>query len=237
MIRVAICDDNLNIANSIENVVMDMDIKGLSCDVFSSGVELIKHLQSDQISYNIYLMDIELPLQNGISTASIIRKNDKNALIIFITDYKDYVYEVFEVLPFRFLQKPVSSDELSHVMMDSIEHIRRAGQIFFFQIGHEKYQLHYHAIIYFEGAARKVIIHTARGTYEIYGKIADIIVRLDKSLFCQTHASYIVNMDYIHSIKKTDVILQDDIPIPISKKHQNEIKGAYLSFIERRCGK
>jgi len=62
MIRAAICDDNLNIANSIENSVMDMDIKGLSCDVFSSGIELIKHLQSEQISYNIYLMDIEMPL-------------------------------------------------------------------------------------------------------------------------------------------------------------------------------
>jgi len=49
-------------ANSIENSVMDMDIKGLSCDVFSSGIELIKHLQSEQISYNIYLMDIEMPL-------------------------------------------------------------------------------------------------------------------------------------------------------------------------------
>ena len=98
-------------------------------------------------------------------------------------------------MPFRFLQKPVSSDELSHVMMDSIEHISRAGQIFFFQIGHEKYQLHYHEIIYFEGAARKVMIHTSKSTYEIYGKIADIIVHLDKTLFCQTHASYIVNMN------------------------------------------
>jgi len=111
------------------------------------------------------------------------------------------------------------------------------GQIFFFQIGHQKYQLHYHEIIYFEGAARKVVIHTASGTYETYGKIADIIVSLDKSLFCQTHASYIVNMDYIRSIKKMDVILQDGIPIPISKKHKNEIKRAYLSFIEWRCGK
>lgn len=234
--NIAVCDDELNIVNTIEDSIKKMPIEGLSCDVFLDGKELIEHIKKGNISYNIYLLDIEMPKKNGIATATAIRENDKDALIVFITDHKEYVYEIFEVLPFRFLRKPVSFDNLSCVLLDAVEHIRMAGQIFFFQIGHDKYQLHYHEIIYFEGAGRKVVIHTATNTYEIYEKTIDILSRLDKNLFCQAHASYIVNMDYIRSIQKVDIILQNGTLLPISKKYRNEVKQAHLSFIGRRCG-
>lgn len=235
MIRVAICDDNIYLANSIENDILHLSDEELSCDVFQSGAELTNYLKSGEKPYNIYFMDIEMPLQNGIETASIIRKEDKDALIIFITNHKEYVYDIFEVLPFRFLQKPVSNDNLRCILVDAIEHIRLSGQMFFFQIGHEKYQLHYQEIIYFEGAGRKVIIKTGAQDFEIYDKISNIAARLNHNLFCQIHASYIVNMDCIRSIKNMDIVLQNSIQLPISKKYRNHVKQAHLSFLERRC--
>lgn len=80
---------------------------------------MIKYLESDQEPFNIYLMDIEMPLQNGIETAAYNRKADRNAIIIFITSHKEYVYEVFEVLPFRFLCKPVQFDSMKTVLQDA----------------------------------------------------------------------------------------------------------------------
>lgn len=220
----------------MEEVIHNIDDKNIYYDVFLSGVELVKKIESGQEPYNIYMMDIEMPKQNGIEAASIIRKKDKDAVIIFITDYKDYVYDVFEALPFRFIRKPVTSDQLSHVLTDAIEHIRMFGQVFFFQIGHEKYQLHYREITYFEGAGRKTIIHTPENMFEIYDKITTIYSRLDQNLFSQIHASFIVNMDYIRLMKKLEIIMEDDTTLPISKRYHSKVKQNHLSFIERRCG-
>ncbi|TDL57088.1 response regulator transcription factor [Paenibacillus dendritiformis] len=165
-----------------------------------------------------------MPGQNGIEIASVIRKQDRNAIIIFITDHKEYVYEVFEVLPFRFLRKPVTAPKLSHILLDAAEHIKMSKQLFFFQIGHYKYQLRCSDILYFEGAGRKVVIHANQDTYQFYGKIADILPQLDTNLFCRIHASILVNMEYIRSIKKMAILLQNETQLPISKRYLNEVK-------------
>lgn len=233
--NVAICDDDVNVANFIEDILSNMSDIEFSTDVFFSGDDLLRYLQAES-HYNIYLLDIEIPGHNGIEIASVIREQDRNAIIIFITDHKEYVYEVFEVLPFRFLRKPVTAQKLSRILMDAAEHIKVSKQLFFFQIGHNKYQLNCSDILYFEGAGRKIIIHANQDTYEFYGKITDILPQLDTSLFCRIHASILVNMEYIRSIKKMAILLQNEAQLPISKRYLNEVKQAHLSFIERRCG-
>ncbi|BFH69747.1 MAG: LytTR family DNA-binding domain-containing protein [Paenibacillus dendritiformis] len=233
--NVAICDDDINVANLIEDILSNMCVMEFSSDVFLSGGDLLRCLQSGS-HYNIYLLDIEMPGQNGIEIASVIREQDRDAIIIFITDHKEYVYEVFEVLPFRFLRKPVTAQKLSRILLDAAEHIQVSKQLFFFQIGHDKYQLRCSDILYFEGAGRKVVIHANQDTYEFYGKIADILPQLDTNLFCRIHASILVNMEYIRSIKKMAILLQNETQLPISKRYLNVVKQAHLSFIERRCG-
>ncbi|WMJ86536.1 LytR/AlgR family response regulator transcription factor [Anaerocolumna sp. MB42-C2] len=236
MIRIAICDDNISLINSIENQISNIADENLSCDVFFSGVELIKYLESEQESFNIYLMDIEMPVQNGIETAAYIRKADRNALIIFITSHKEYVYEVFEVLPFRFLCKPVQFDSLKTVLQEAVEHIRNENQIFFFTVGHEKRQLPYKEITYFEGAGRKVRVHNTNDIVEYYGRISKVAPMLDINLFAQIHASYIVNMEYIRAIRQAEVELAGGVKLPISRKYQSALKYAHISFLKRRGG-
>ena len=63
-------------------------------------------MEQENVTFNILFMDIEMPGRNGIETSAYVREKDKNALIIFITDHKEYVYEVFDVLQFRCLIKP-----------------------------------------------------------------------------------------------------------------------------------
>ncbi|BFH15147.1 response regulator [Paenibacillus melissococcoides] len=161
--NVAICDDDINVAHLIQDILSNKSGMEFSSDVFFSGVDLLRCLQSGA-HYNIYLLDIEMPGQNGIEIASVIREQARNAIIIFITNHKEYVYEVFEVLPFRFLRKPVTAPKLSRILLDAAEHIKISKQMFFFQIGHDKYQLRCSDILYFEGAGRKVVIQANQDT-------------------------------------------------------------------------
>lgn len=233
MIRIAICDDDISSADSAYEIINNFHNKDLYIDVFYSSNEFL----SSHESYNIYLLDIEMEDKNGIEIASIIRKNSNDAVIIFITNYEQYVFDVFEVLPFRFIRKPVHSETLLKCITDAVRHIKEFGQIFFFQMGHKKYQLNYNEIIYFESCGRKVLIHTSNETYEIYDKISNISSKTDSQIFCQIHASFIVNMNCIRSIRKTEILLNSNITLPISRRYHDNVKYSHLSFIERQCMK
>ena len=64
-------------------------------EVFSNGEELLDYLSDRKQRFSLYFMDISLPGISGIETAAAIREKDPYALIIYITDYKEYVYQGF----------------------------------------------------------------------------------------------------------------------------------------------
>ncbi len=129
-------------------------------------------------------------------------------MIIFITHHKEYVFQVFDVLPFRFLIKPLTQCSLHKVLQEAIQHIRTVKQIFFFHIGKSQYQVPFDEILYFESKLRKVRLVTSQGEYEFYDKISSIRKKLDPTLFMQIHVSYLINSK-IYSVVQHKATLED----------------------------
>lgn len=235
MIQIAFCDDNPMIHSCVDQFMPDI---GLSADweLFSSGRELLQKLEDSLCSFQIYVLDIEMPDLNGIDLAGRIRALDRNAVIIFLTDYKEYVYEVFEVLPFRFLQKPLSREVLQKALQDAAAFIHSAHSHFFYQKKSIQLQLPFSDILYFESRGRKILLKTRDGMDEFYGRIHEVWDSLDPNLFTRPHVSYLVNMDFIREIRPDRLLLPDGVSIPVSRKYRSLVKQDHLAFMERRNG-
>lgn len=237
MLRIAICDDDTNTASSIEDILRNEHYNNIELDVFSNGESLLQHISKpnpESRYFHIYLMDIKMPGLGGIETASAIRSMDSNAVIIFVTDYEEYVYEVFETLPFRFLRKPIVPEKLKRSIYDAISYLHTNGNLFFFSYQRNSHQLPYGEILYFESAGRKMHLHAQKEIFTFNESIMGVLSALDTSVFCRIHGSYVVNMEYIRSIRKNELVLTNDILLPVSKRYQVSLKKAHLDFIERR---
>ena len=234
--RIAVCEDDNIVAAYLEDYLSSFSVQNIEYEIFTSGNDLIHYMEQEKTSFNIFFMDIEMPGRNGIETSAYIREHDKNALIIFITDHQDYVYQVFEVLPFRFLIKPVQREQLNTVLKDAILQINTAKKLFFFRIGKQQFQVAYDEILYFEGNLRKVRLVSTVGEWDFYGKISKVFSDLDVNLFLQSHSSFLVNMEYIRCITETEITLTNGMTIPISKKFRDSVKQRHMEYVEWRCG-
>ena len=233
--RIAVCEDNNIVAAFMEDYIASMDAENIEYEIFTSGDDLIHYMEQENVTFNILFMDIEMPGRNGIETSAYVREKDKYALIIFITDHKEYVYEVFDVLPFRFLIKPVTREALNLVMKKAFEHFNLTKQVFFFKQNKTQLQVAFDEIIYFEGNLRKVRLVTTGGEYDFYGKISEVVKKLDGNLFLQIHNSYIVNMDQIRKISESVVLLKSGIALPISKKYREYVRQKHIQYMAWRC--
>ena len=234
--RIAVCEDDNIVAAYLEDYLSSLSVQNIEYEIFTSGNDLIHYMEQEKTSFNIFFMDIEMPGRNGIETSAYIREHDKNALIIFITDHQDYVYQVFEVLPFRFLIKPVQREQLNTVLKDAILQINTAKKLFFFRIGKQQFQVAYDEILYFEGNLRKVRLVSTVGEWDFYGKISKVFSDLDVNLFLQSHSSFLVNMEYIRCITETEITLTNGMTIPISKKFRDSVIQRHMEYVEWRCG-
>lgn len=230
---VSICDDNMVFATQVESIIRDMKIPSLETEVYVSGEELLQNFEKNR---EIYFLDIELTGIDGIETARRIREKDKNALINFMTQHYDYVYSVFEVLPFRFLRKPFEKEEVEKIILECMAQLKLTGQHYFFKIERTQHQIPYEEILYFEGRKRKVGLHCTGEEYEFYGKISEVETEVDPLLFCRCHVSFVVNMDKISEIRENELLLSNGAIIPISKAYRKKVREAHLNYMMVKSG-
>lgn len=114
MLKIAICDDDKVFSSEVEDIIQTESAnKGMRAEieVFTDGRYLVESIQKGA-RYNIIFLDIEMEHLDGLATARKIRMIDSTVLIIYISGYDDYLKELFEVEPFRFISKPLEKNKL-----------------------------------------------------------------------------------------------------------------------------
>ena len=122
--RIAICEDEEFIQNSIEkNVEKCLEITGMAgkCECFVSAEEL---LEKGNMPYALYILDVEMKKLSGLELAEHIRTEDRNAVIIFMTNHSEMMQKAFDVQAFQYLVKPIDSDTAHNVIMRALRIIR-----------------------------------------------------------------------------------------------------------------
>lgn len=121
MLRIAIVDDEPSVVDEIRQVVTSFfqeQGKPIDISCFSSGEEIISYHQK----YDLIFLDIQMQGMDGIKTAQELRKNDKKAVMIYVTSFGSEMARSFSVHPFAFLVKPVKAELLRKNLQDYIEY-------------------------------------------------------------------------------------------------------------------
>ena len=232
--NIAICDDNMEHMNIIEDELERISRVKLDCDLYQSGEDLVYAYKNKKERYDVVFLDMEMQKLNGMETANLIKEIDERAIIIFVTSHSEYMKESFKCQPFRFIEKPVDFDELKSAFDDVCKKLSKQRKVFAFSENKKKVRLYCDDIVYCESQAHWIWIHTKDETYKICKSLSDLHDQLDKEMLYRVHRSFIINFNFIKSIKETDIELyHGDKLIPISRSYKKETLEGYTNFVER----
>lgn len=114
--RIAVCDDDRTIIEQLETYFDSIEDKDLEYEVFFSAEELSRYISKEDDEFDLYILDIEMYEMSGLDLAKSIRQKNTNALVVFMTSHPKYVYDVFEVVTFDFIQKPFTYEKFEKVI-------------------------------------------------------------------------------------------------------------------------
>ncbi|MEW9078724.1 LytR/AlgR family response regulator transcription factor [Terrisporobacter glycolicus] len=232
MIKIVICEDEKEQHELLEKYIKEI-FDGLSIlyelRVFNSGEELLENYPKDT---DILLLDIQMGQINGMDTARKIRKLHDKVEIIFITSLIEYVLEGYEVRAYRYLIKPVKYDDLKNNIINCIKEIDIKNKYILIKEEGNRIKLDINEISYIEVQKEDITIHTLNQIYEIKGTMNNIEKEIDCCRFFRCHKSYLVNLDYIKSIKQYVAILENKEEVPISRYRFKETKDKFFDLIE-----
>lgn len=236
MINIAICDDDISITLEIENNLKRIGKEkgiSLSIEVFGDGKDLVDEIYGGE-NYDIIYLDIEMKKLNGLDTAKKIRNIDRIVSIIYVTSYKGYAMDAFEVQPFQFIVKPIDTGRFSRIFMAAYQNVIRGDYFFRYNSHRQSYKILLSDIIYFESQVRMVnIFKSNKETITYYAKINEIEKQINKSKadFWRIHQSYLVNRRHIYRISYSQVELSNGTVLPISEDRRKGIRDKYLDSI------
>ncbi len=89
-----------------------------------------------------------------------------------------------------------------------------------------------HEIVYIESDKMYINIHTTSQTIRLRMQLKDILVMLNERMFRRCHQSFIVNMEYIYTLKRYEITMRNGEIIPISKAYSKQIRREFQQLFQ-----
>lgn len=215
----------------------------------ANGVEAMAVLQNQQV--DIALVDIRMPVMDGIELAQHIRQLPRPPNLIFTTAYDHYALQAFDLNAIDYLLKPIRAERLSAALtkarplnlkqsqgLQSLQETRQHLSI------HERGRVLLIAVdevLYFRAELKYVTVRTQAKSYllemslnQLEQNYADRFVRVHRNALVAKHAIAGYEKQRIQQNAETEepgelswVVLIKGIPetLVVSRRHQHMIRA------------
>ena len=123
----AICDNDEGATFQIEELIESTYEKHgveMEIDVYYSGEKLAEAISQGKM-YDIIYLDIQMGGLDGLAVGKYIRKMELDSIIVYISEYIEYIESVFEVEAFEFIRKPVSNEKFMLILKRALNRLDR----------------------------------------------------------------------------------------------------------------
>ena len=227
--RIAICEDDENMQARLGEAIDDWaKARNIVVDILCyPSAEAFLMVWPD-VQFDLAFFDIEMGTISGIELAELVRKTDKDMLIVFVTSHKQYALKSYDVNAFHYLIKPLSAAKLLPIL-DKAQIIISCGQSDYIIIHTESGQIKllHSEIFYISISDHTATIYTVDKHFQLRKTISDFSEILP-SHFLRCHRSHIVNLYKINCLYKDTLLLSNDVTLPISRKNSKIIGEAFM---------
>lgn len=230
--RVAVCDDNPQEIERIRRYTARIIDYVVEYTFYTNPRELLKASDNPDAKPDMYILDIEMPGLDGLAVAREIRTKDSKALLVFLTGYSKYMPDVFEVVTFDFIPKPITEERLRLLFEKALTYLDMTNQNFSFYYRRNRYSLRLDEILYLEKKGRQALIHTKKDTFQTNMNLTEIWESLDERVFATVHGSFIVNLKHVKNFATGMVVLSDGTELPTSRGYRKTLLEKHLAFVQ-----
>ncbi|MCR4830467.1 MAG: LytTR family DNA-binding domain-containing protein [Pseudobutyrivibrio sp.] len=200
-------------------------------NTFNSGEDFFAKPENYSSTIDLFILDISMKKMSGIEVSKKLRSQDYQGEIIFLTAFKEFVFDGYEVHAFNYLLKPIDSTLLRRCLNEiakkkySTCHVYRDTK-------HEMISIPYTEIIICSVNRHYVDITTKDNVYTQHIDLSELLKILPNE-FIQVHRSYVVNMRHVFSVTHNKIYLSNSTVVDIGRTYASSFKKEFLKYSTR----
>lgn len=234
MVKIAICDDDENAIylhdRIVRNSLQDCGI-GYEITHYVQSNNLLYDITDDGVFYDLLLLDIEMPIMNGMDLSKRVKTYLPNIKIIFVTSHMEYALDAFELSIFRYIPKSSLETKLPIAVKDAAKLIElETGKEYLICTASRMEKIPLNDIFYIMRDGKNACIVSCQGTAKVRKSLQKVFEELSTSEFLFIDRGYIVNIIHIMKISNGMAVIKNGEQLPISRSHLQEVKQAINKF-------
>lgn len=243
MIRIAICDDDeIYIEKTIKPLLSQAQkAAGVMTEIksFTDGNILLDEYKNHQ-SYDIVILDIDMPSINGKELASMLRELDSDLCIAFLSSYKEEVYDVIALNICAFIPKEYDKDKCLNELVKLLKkYIKEKPEQKLFGVlesgKNALIRINIDNIMFIKSIKGIVTIYTTGG--ELISTERSL-KKLENELsicgFYKICSNILANVNKVYKVLETEVILNDNTHLPVSRRRRKELLSQLSKIISSK---
>ncbi len=232
MTVIAIVEDNPKFTETLKDLLKSFQEEyaiPLEISCYVNGKSFLDDRSSE---HDIVLMDIDMPLMNGLETAKIYRADHKNPVLIFITELAQYAIKGYEVDAMDYMVKPVNYEALKMRLLRAIEiSEKRKPQKINLKVNNGLKIIDISEIYYIEVIKHQLVYYTTHGNYTVWGTMTEAENNLGKAGFSRCNSCYLVNIKYVSAIQD-DYVFVNGENLKISRAKKKEFINTIMEYMQ-----
>ena len=231
MIRIAVCDDDQVFISEIMKPLLSKALNEVKLNseiiCYTSGKTLIKDFSKK--GFDIVILDIDMPIINGKELAKELRIIDSKFHLAFMSAYKEEAYQIIQYQVDAFIPKEYDLNKcLDCLKLFLQKYILSSQKVILFNIIEEGLnsivRLYADDIYYFYNNKNMITLHTDSKKYVLKERTFKQINNTfeDKGFF-KIYPNIIVNINKIYEVFDCEVLLINNVRLPISRRKRKEI--------------
>ncbi len=236
-VTVAVCDDEAFAAQVVADAASHcLEKRGVHAkvEVFSRTRDLV--LELDRGSFDLVLLDIEMPDVDGIQLGRVLRETGVKTEIIYVSNNESRVFEALPVRPLAFVRKSCFSDDMQSAMTAFVRQRRHdsTDRVITLKMHRSMGTFAIDTISYVEAHRRDKILHLADGRCE---RVLTTLEEMEEKLvplgFCRVHKGFLVNLAYVRRMGTSELHVGED-EIPIGRSRVEAVRLAYMNYLNEK---
>ena len=196
-----------------------------------NAFDALKVLEEQHV--DLIFIDIQMPGLTGLQFVSTLQTRP---LVIFITAYKEFALEGYNLAVVDYLVKPVALDrfiiacnrakELYELKLNKYAAVVKAeADYFFVNVDYSQLKIKFSDIIWIEGVRDYIKIYLTGNAQPVLvrSNLKSMEEQLPLKLFIRIHKSFMVAISSIKAVRKCNVFL-DNLELPIGETYKDAVE-------------
>lgn len=238
MLRIAICDDDSLCRSEVTQLVeeyIQLSGRAIELTIYENGTDLLEDARRTG-TFDIYILDILMPLMDGIDLGIQLRDLDSDSKIFYLSTSPDYAIRATRARVWEYLLKPVNKAELFPSLDEAFATLAdKRERAIVVKTSHSSIRLTFDSILYAELNKKNVHYHMTNGkvieSISIrtgFSEAVQEMLRDNRFIMCST--SMVVNLYHIAEINNNSLTFQNGKTIYLSRQVSRELRSIWSNF-------